>query len=99
MPAVALLVFAGIRPREVRRLTWQDIDLQENTITVRSQCSKTGGVRQVEIMPQLKRILLSYTAQTQQKICPANWQRRWQKIRNNAGFSGCWVQDSLPAPL
>ena len=95
LPAVALLVFAGIRPREVRRLTWQDIDLQENTITVRSLCSKTGGVRQVEIMPQLKRILLSYTAPTQQKICPANWQRRWQKIRNNAGFSGCWVQDVL----
>ncbi|MDY6069190.1 MAG: tyrosine-type recombinase/integrase, partial [Opitutales bacterium] len=95
LPAVALLVFAGIRPREVRKLTWQDIDLQENTITIRSQCSKTGGVRQVEIMPQLKRILLSYTAQTQQKICPANWQRRWRKIRNHSGFSGRWVQDVL----
>ena len=95
LPAVALLVFAGIRPREVRRLTWQDIDLQENTITVRSLCSKTGGVRQVEIMPQLKRILLSYNPQPQQKICPVNWERRWQKIRNNSGFGGCWVQDVL----
>ena len=95
LPAVALLVFAGIRPREVRRLTWQDIDLQENTITVRSLCSKTGGVRQVEIMPQLKRILLSYNPQPQQKICPVNWLRRWQKIRNNAGFGGGWVQDVL----
>ena len=95
LPAVALLVFAGIRPREVRRLTWQDIDLQENTITVRSQCSKTGGIRQVEIMPQLKRILLSYNPKPQQKICPVNWQRRWQKIRNNSGFSGRWVQDVL----
>ena len=95
LPAVALLVFAGIRPREVRRLTWQDIDLQENTITVRSQCSKTGGVRQVEIMPQLKRILLSYKPQTQQKICPANWQRRWRKIRYDSGFRSCWVQDVL----
>ena len=95
LPAVALLIFAGIRPREVRRLTWQDIDLQENTITVRSLCSKTGGVRQVEIMPQLKRILLSYNPKPQQKICPVNWQRRWQKIRNNSGFSGRWVQDVL----
>ena len=95
LPAVALLIYAGIRPREVRRLTWQDIDLQENTITVRSLCSKTGGVRQVEIMPQLKRILLSYNPKPQQKICPVNWQRRWQKIRNNSGFGGCWVQDVL----
>ena len=95
LPAVALLIYAGIRPREVRRLTWQDIDLQENTITVRSLCSKTGGVRQVEIMPQLKRILLSYKPKPQQKICPVNWQRRWQKIRNSSGFGGCWVQDVL----
>ncbi len=95
LPAVALLIFAGIRPREVRRLTWQDIDLQENTITIRSQCSKTGGVRQVEIMPQLKRILLSYKPQPQQKICPSNWQWRWRKIRDNSGFRGRWVQDVL----
>ena len=95
LPAVALLIYAGIRPREVRRLTWQDIDLQENTITVRSLCSKTGGVRQVEIMPQLKRILLSYKPKPQQKICPVNWQRRWRKIRNHSGFRGRWVQDVL----
>lgn len=47
----ALLVYTGIRPCEVRRLTWRDIDTEEKTITVRSQCSKTGGVRQVEIPP------------------------------------------------
>ena len=51
LPAIGLLLFAGIRPREVRRLKWKDIDLEENSITVRSQCSKTGGVRQVEILP------------------------------------------------
>ena len=33
----ALLVYTGIRPREVRRLTWRDIDTEEKTITVRSQ--------------------------------------------------------------
>lgn len=52
--SVGLLLLAGIRPREVRRLEWRDIDLSENVITVRSQCSKTGGVRQVEICPALK---------------------------------------------
>ena len=85
LPAVALLIYAGIRPREVRRLTWQDIDLQENTITVRSLCSKTGGVRQVEIMPQLKRILSKTIGSG--KICPKNWERRWQNIRQSSGFS------------
>ena len=34
LPAIGLLLFAGIRPREVRRLKWKDIDLAENLITV-----------------------------------------------------------------
>lgn len=92
----ALLVYAGIRPREVRRLTWRDIDTEEKTITVRSQCSKTGGVRQVEIPPVLNRLLITHSRELkEEKICPPNWQRRWRKIRNNSGFRGRWVQDVL----
>lgn len=95
MPAVCLLIFAGIRPREVRRLHWGDIDLIENTITVRSQCSKTGGVRQVEICPALKRILMRYRAQPETPMCPAGWTARWRTIRDKSGFKGIWVQDVL----
>ena len=92
----ALLVYTGIRPREIRRLTWRDIDTEEKTITVRSQCSKTGGVRQVEIPPVLGRILGEPCEQSEGvNVCPSNWQRRWRKIRDNSGFRGCWVQDVL----
>ena len=91
----ALLVYTGIRPREVRRLTWRDIDTEEKTITVRSQCSKTGGVRQVEIPPVLNRLLISRKSQNSSHICPTDWQRRWRKIRDNSGFRGRWVQDIL----
>ena len=92
----SLLVYTGIRPREVRRLTWRDIDTEEKTITVRSQCSKTGGVRQVEIPPVLGRILGTPCAKSDGvNVCPNNWQRRWRKIRDNSGFRGCWVQDVL----
>lgn len=92
----ALLVYAGIRPREVRRLTWRDIDTEEKTITVRSQCSKTGGVRQVEIPPVLNRLLIAHSRELkEEKICPPNWQRSWRKIRDNSGFRGRWVQDVL----
>ncbi len=92
----ALLVYTGIRPREVRRLTWRDIDTEEKTITVRSQCSKTGGVRQVEIPPVLNRLLITHSHELkEEKICPPNWQRRWRKIRDNSGFRGRWVQDVL----
>ena len=92
----ALLVYTGIRPREVRRLTWRDIDTEEKTITVRSQCSKTGGVRQVEIPPVLNRLLITHSHELkEEKICPTDWQRRWRKIRDNSGFRGRWVQDVL----
>ena len=92
----ALLVYTGIRPREVRRLTWRDIDTAEKTITVRSQCSKTGGVRQVEIPPVLNRVLIAHSRELkEEKICPTDWQRRWRKIRDNSGFRGRWVQDVL----
>ena len=94
--AAALLVYTGIRPREVRRLTWRDIDTEEKTITVRSQCSKTGGVRQVEIPPVLNRLLIAHSRELkEEKICPPNWQRRWRKIRDNSGFRGRWVCDVL----
>lgn len=92
----ALLVYTGIRPCEVRRLTWRDIDTEEKTITVRSQCSKTGGVRQVEIPPVLNRVLIAHSRELkEEKICPTDWQRRWRKIRDNSGFRGRWVQDVL----
>ena len=92
----ALLVYTGIRPREVRRLTWRDIDTEEKTITVRSQCSKTGGVRQVEIPPVLNRFLIAHSSEFKEgKICPTDWQRRWRKIRDNSGFRDRWVCDVL----
>ena len=95
LPAVGLLLFAGIRPQEVRRLKWKDIDLEEGFITVRSQCSKTGGVRHVEIAPALKRILTKHKGEEESTICPSNWRRKWKNIREESGFKGIWVQDVL----
>ena len=89
-----LLILAGIRPREVRRLEWRDIDLRENSITVRSQCSKTGGIRQVEICPALKRILRRGRHEGS-RVCPRNWDRHWRKIREKSGLGKRWVQDVL----
>ena len=94
--AVALLLYAGIRPREVRRLRWRDIDLAENCVTIRSLCSKTGGVRHVEICRPLKTILSRSRPEVcERAVCPPNWPRRWKLIRDASGFRGVWVQDVL----
>ncbi len=95
LPAVAVLAYAGIRPREVRRMKWSDINLDENSITIRSQCSKTGGIRQVEICPKLRHILKSTKSKEDSKLCIPNWGRKWKLIRDSAGFKGKWAQDVL----
>ena len=92
--AVGLLILAGIRPREVRRMQWRDIDVCERTITIRSLCSKTGGTRQVEICPALER-LLRRAKRRGYNVCPPGWNRRWKSIRDESGFAGKWVQDVL----
>lgn len=95
MAGVAILMLAGVRPREVCRLKWRDVDLSENSITVRSVCSKTGGVRHVEICPALRALLKGCNGEPDSFICPQNWRRRWKRIRDESGFCGAWVQDVL----
>ena len=95
LPAVAILVLAGVRPCEIKRMKWRDIDFAENSITVRSVCSKTGGVRQIEICPALKSKLFPCKMQPNDYICPPNWSRRWKNIRDASGFKGLWIQDIL----
>ena len=91
---VGLMMLAGIRPKEAKRLEWRDIDLDDNSIRVRSICSKTGGIRHVEICPKLKNILLDRETRFG-CLSPRNWSKKWKQIRDNSGFKGLWVQDVL----
>ena len=91
---VGLMMLAGIRPKEAKRLEWRDIDLDDNSIKIRSICSKTGGIRHVEICPKLKNILLGRETRFG-CLSPRNWSKKWKQIRDNSGFKGHWVQDIL----
>lgn len=103
LPAIAVLLFAGIRPRELERLHWADIDWEEKVVSISPTHSKTGGRRHVSIQPRLEKILREYAppdALTQHRatICPANWTRKWRKIRVAAGWKSPekpWQQDVL----
>jgi integrase len=54
VPALALGAFAGIRPEEIKRLDWSDIDLQQGHIQVRASSAKTKVRRLITIQPNLK---------------------------------------------
>ena len=98
LPAVGLMLYAGIRPQETARLRWSDIDLAEGEIIVPARHSKTGGGRHVPICPALRAILegaqAAVGAAPEARICPGNWVRKWRSVRLSAGF-GLWQQDVL----
>ena len=95
--AVGMMLYAGIRPHEVARLTWEQVDLQEKAIYILPRHSKTGGARRVAIHKPLMRILLIHRKEDHDKICPSNWLMHWRTLRQEAGWGKKkkWPQDAL----
>ena len=96
--AVGMMLYAGIRPHEVARLTWAQVDLQERAIYILPRHSKTGGARRVTIHKPLLRILRRHTHADNETICPPNWLHHWRELRRAAGWDSParrWPQDAL----
>lgn len=91
--AVRLMLWCGIRPAEVRRLRWSDIDSAEKVVYVDPCASKTGGARAVPLRGGALK-LLSQQHDDHAFIAPADWNRLWQKLRLHAGFK-YWQNDAL----
>ncbi len=80
---VAIMMFAGIRPTELERLSWQHVNLQEKLISVPPTHSKTGGARHVSILPALESILIKHaTYSPDKKIIPPSWRKKWRKLHH-----------------
>ncbi len=94
MPALGLMLWAGIRPAEITRLKWEDIDKEERVITLRPQHSKTGGTRHITLHPVLSAWLKESGGTQQGALCPRCWLRRWKNLRHAAGLIP-WRQDVL----
>lgn len=94
MPALGLMLWAGVRPAEVTRLTWADIDRQERIIVIRPRHAKTGGCRHITLPGVLAAWLRESGFQQEGGICPPNWLRRWKQLRQEAGLEP-WRQDVL----
>ncbi len=99
LPACALMLYAGLRPKETHRLTWNCINLQEGIVNIEPHHSKTGGCRQVEIRPILKKLLLPYAHRKPplSSVCPPNWVKKWRAVRMDSGLikEMGWIQDVL----
>jgi integrase len=60
VPALALGAFAGIRPEEIKRLHWADVNLNEGHIEIRAANAKTRVRRLIPVQPNLRSWLLPY---------------------------------------
>ena len=69
LAAVTIGLFAGLRTAELDQLNWRHVDLQENSIHVPPEISKTREGRDVEIHPTLRAWLLPL-ARTEGKLAP-----------------------------
>lgn len=94
LPAVALMLYAGLRPHEVARLRWADINLRHACISIQPRHSKTGGARRVTIHPPLREILSKYAQQAEASICPSNWLHHWSELHRSSGLTP-WQPDVL----
>ena len=94
MAAVAIMLFAGVRPHECERLRWGDVRAEDGAIVISPQHSKTGGARCVTIHPPLARILQKMKRAEHERICPPNWRALWADLHKVAGFAS-WQPDVL----
>ena len=88
-----LMLWCGVRPTEMRRLCWNDVDPTEAVVYVEPENSKTGGARAVPLRGGALRLLHTHHT-AEEKIAPSNWIRLWHALRHNAGFP-LWQNDAL----
>lgn len=83
--SLSLLLYSGVRPAEVERISPEDVCWEERQVIIRARNSKTGGGRVVPLRP---------LPGLRQRDCyvPPNWQNRWLELRRAAGFTR-WVPD------
>ncbi|HCX30028.1 MAG TPA: hypothetical protein DHU55_09715 [Blastocatellia bacterium] len=97
LPYHVLCIFAGIRPKEVERLSWNNINMEEHFIEVPDEKSKTAVRRIVDMEPLLVRWLDYYIktgGNIQDGVTPtSNLRKRLREIRKAAGFDR-WPQDA-----
>lgn len=97
VPYVVLSAFAGLRPMEVRRLDWQDINFQTGLVTVKSGTAKTKRRRTVPMMDNLRAWLQPLAKDAGPVVPLADLtvrQKRIMPARERAGLKR-WPHDCL----
>ena len=88
-PYVAVCLFAGLRPFEASRLTWDAVNLKDREIRLEGVQTKTGRARVVAICDTLYAWLTAYDGK---EFFPTNWRKKFDAVKEAAGFGGRIVE-------
>jgi integrase len=94
LPFWTIGAFAGLRPVEIERLTWDEVDFDAGLIEVKASKAKTASRRLVTIQPNLRGWLAPYRTRTG-RVCPRNLRRKSDEDRERARLRAEWPQNVL----
>jgi integrase len=93
---LAIGLFAGVRPDEIKRSSVADLDLRERTLVVRGRSAKTRQRRVIE----LERTAVVWLRLWRKlnpgagRFVPLNFERKWDALRKAAKL-GNWPHDAM----
>ncbi|MCQ2439387.1 MAG: site-specific integrase [Oscillospiraceae bacterium] len=90
--AFAVSLFAGVRPQELSKLTWDDVKVEADGsmyLFISGLKAKTNTARFVKVRENLRAFIEGVPSGARRgKIAPANWSRKQKAVRRAAGLSG-----------
>lgn len=92
IPAMVVLWFAGIRPEEMLRLSWENVDLTSRTLHVPPEVAKTRTSRVVDIGEHAVEWLLKYRNTGKIVTSQATYRRLRARLQGALGMEE-WPRD------
>lgn len=86
LPFVVLGLFAGVRPEEIKQLSWQEVNLYTGYVEIPAYIAKRvrGGGRQRRLI-KLQPNAIAWL-KLKGDLPPVSWQDSWDAVRKAAGF-------------
>ncbi len=94
LPYWAIGAFTGLRPAEIERLTWAEVDFEGGFVEVKAAKAKTASRRLVPMSENLQAWLAPYRAAVG-PVCPAGLRKKLEADRERAALRTEWPQNAL----
>jgi integrase len=92
----AFLAFAGLRPAELERLRWENVNVELKNIRLGADITKSNQTRNVPINPTLMAWIETVPEkQRAGKIVPTRWTKKAARVKKEAGLDALELQDAL----